>query len=226
MIPQDLHPSITANIDESDESDDLPITSNPDPSATTSNDGREESNVRDVTDASKDEQITEITTNMAIPPVPAVQHSERVPKLSAVGAAMQGIPHRSTIDQVHAEIQASNTCQHEGHLHEESSETAMEHMLVSDDDPTDYADAMSCSDAPEWRASVAEEMKSISDHEVWTLIPPQQVPAGCKVVPSKLILQYKLDEQGHITWQKVHLVAKGFHQHPGLDYTDTFAPVA
>jgi len=36
MIPWDLHPSITAKIDEPDDEDDLPITSNPDPSTTTS----------------------------------------------------------------------------------------------------------------------------------------------------------------------------------------------
>jgi len=76
MIPQDLHPGITTNIDELDDEDDLPITYNPNPSTTTSNNWRDESNVRDVTDAREDEQITEITTNMALPPVPAVRHSE------------------------------------------------------------------------------------------------------------------------------------------------------
>jgi len=88
------------NVDE----DDLPTTSKPNPSVKKFNEGRVESDVRDVMDAGEDEQITKTTTDMVVPPVPTVQQSGWVPKLSAAGATMQGIPHHSMMDQVHTEI--------------------------------------------------------------------------------------------------------------------------
>ena len=88
MIPQDLHPDVTVNIDELDDEDYLSTASNPNPSATSSNNGRDESNVRDVMDTGEYEQITKTMTNTTVPPVPTVWWSERVPKPSAAGASL------------------------------------------------------------------------------------------------------------------------------------------
>src|SRR5882724_10995044 len=58
------------------------------------------------------------------------------------------------------------------------------------------------------------------------LVPHDQVPVGCKVIPSKPVFHYKHDSDGNIIWHKACVVAKGFAQKPGIDYMDTYAPVA
>ena len=68
-------------------------------------------------------------------------------------------------------------------------------------------------------------MKSLCKHKVWDLIPHDQVPTGRKVIPSKPVFHYKWDSDGKIICHKVCVVAKGFAQKLGIDYTDTYAPV-
>ena len=47
-----------------------------------------------------------------------------------------------------------------------------------------------------------------------------------QVIPSKPVFHYKRDSDGKIIRHKVRVIAKGFAQKPGIDYTDTYAPVA
>ena len=53
-----------------------------------------------------------------------------------------------------------------------------------------------------------------------------KLPDAKKAIPTKLILQRKLNPAGQAVRYKVRLVAQGFRQVEGLDFTDTFAPVA
>ena len=69
-------------------------------------------------------------------------------------------------------------------------------------------------------------MKSLHQHNIFTLVPHNKVPLGCRVIPSKLVFQYKRNELGEIYRCKTRVVAKGFAQCPGIDYTESFAPVA
>ena len=70
--------------------------------------------------------------------------------------------------------------------------------LGNEDDPISYRDAFSQPDASLWQAAYEDEMKSLHDHEVWDLIPCDQVPAGRKVIPSKPVFHYKHDSDGKI----------------------------
>src|SRR5882724_11233710 len=69
-------------------------------------------------------------------------------------------------------------------------------------------------------------MRSLHKHKVWDLVPHDQVPVGHKVIPSKPVFHFKCEYVGNIIWHKVCVVAKGFAQKPGIDYMDTYAPVA
>ncbi|RVW66682.1 Retrovirus-related Pol polyprotein from transposon RE1 [Vitis vinifera] len=76
---------------------------------------------------------------------------------------------------------------------------------------------------PRWKAAMNEEMKSLQKNETWELVecPPGKKPIGCRWIYT---VKYKAD--GSIERFKARLVAKGYTQTYGIDYTETFAPVA
>jgi len=58
---------------------------------------------------------------------------------------------------------------------------------------------------------------------VWDLVPkPQQK----NIIGTKWVFINKLSEQGEVVKNKARLVAQGYSQQVGIDYTETFAPVA
>eukprot|EP00253_Pinus_taeda_P021435 PITA_21435 len=68
-----------------------------------------------------------------------------------------------------------------------------------------------------------EEYNSLLENQTWDLVP---LPLGRKLVRCKWVYRTKSVADGEITRQKVRLVAKGFQQVHGIDYDETFAPVA
>ena len=67
------------------------------------------------------------------------------------------------------------------------------------------------------------EMQSMYDNQVWTLIDP---PEGLKTIGCKWVFKKKTDMDGNVHTFKARLVAKGFKQIHGIDYDETFSPVA
>ncbi|RVX18371.1 Retrovirus-related Pol polyprotein from transposon TNT 1-94 [Vitis vinifera] len=76
---------------------------------------------------------------------------------------------------------------------------------------------------PRWKTTMNEEMKSLQKNETWELVecPPRKKPVGCRWIYT---VKYKAD--GSIERFKARLVAKGYTQTYGIDYTETFAPIA
>jgi hypothetical protein len=67
-----------------------------------------------------------------------------------------------------------------------------------------------------------EELNNFKRNEVWTLVPrPKQ-----NIVGTKWVFRNKQDEHDVVTRNKARLVAKGYAQVAGLDFEETFAPVA
>jgi hypothetical protein len=67
-----------------------------------------------------------------------------------------------------------------------------------------------------------EELNNSKRNEVWSLVPrPKQ-----NVVGTKWVFRNKQDEHGVVTRNKARLVAKGYAQVAGLDFEETFSPVA
>ena len=73
-----------------------------------------------------------------------------------------------------------------------------------------------------WLAIMDKEVQALQTNRTWILVPR---PANTNIVGSKWVFQTKYLPDGSIERLKAHLVAKGYTQVPGLDYTDTFSPV-
>jgi len=74
-----------------------------------------------------------------------------------------------------------------------------------------------------WREAMQAEIQALESNHTWILteLPPGKIPIGCKWVYR---IKYKPD--GNIERYKARLVAKGYTQQFGIDYLDTFSPVA
>ena len=80
--------------------------------------------------------------------------------------------------------------------------------------------------AHKWRASDRVEMGQMFDKGVLERVHKRDVPAGKKAIPGFMVRTCKPTKHGTIRKFKSRFVAKGFWQRYGIDYTETFAPVA
>ena len=96
-------------------------------------------------------------------------------------------------------------------------------LLVDQNEPTTYQEAMLDPDSEKWLEAMKSEIQSMYDNQVWTLIDP---PEGTKTIGWKWVFKKKTNMDGKVHAYKVRLVAKGFKQTHGIDYDETFSPVA
>jgi len=90
-------------------------------------------------------------------------------------------------------------------------------------DPQTFEEAMKDRDEAFWKEALNDEMESLMSNNTWELV---DLPPGCKPIKCKLLFKRKRRVDGSVERHKVRLVAKGFTQKHGIDYFDTYAPVA
>nr|GFC53039.1 retrovirus-related Pol polyprotein from transposon TNT 1-94 [Tanacetum cinerariifolium] len=92
--------------------------------------------------------------------------------------------------------------------------------LLSSIEPANMAEALIDAD---WVSAMQEELDQFARLKVWRLVPQ---PGGKSIIKTKWIFKNKKDESSLVIRNKARLVAVGYSQQEGIDYDETFAPVA
>ena len=87
-------------------------------------------------------------------------------------------------------------------------------------EPTFYHEVVIHDD---WKRAMEVELKAMEANHTWSIVP---VPTGKNTVGCRWIYNIKQKADGTVERYKARLVAKGFTQQEGLDYFETFSPVA
>ncbi|VVA41194.1 PREDICTED: Retrovirus-related Pol poly from transposon, partial [Prunus dulcis] len=74
-----------------------------------------------------------------------------------------------------------------------------------------------------WKEAMNAEIETIEKNGTWELV---ERPTDKPVIGVKWVFKTKLNLDGTFQKHKARLVAKGYAQKPGIDYNETFAPVA
>ncbi|GLT39324.1 hypothetical protein SLA2020_135220 [Shorea laevis] len=92
--------------------------------------------------------------------------------------------------------------------------------ITSVDEPSSFPQAVK---DEKWREAMQKEITALEQNGTWTI---ETLPPGKRAIDSKWVYKIKYKADGTIERYKARLVAKGFTQIEGLDYHETFAPVA
>ena len=74
---------------------------------------------------------------------------------------------------------------------------------------------------PNWKIAMKEEYKALMRNDTWDLVPYQP---QYNVVGNKWVFKLKFHLDDTLNKHKASLVAKGFHQTPGVDFSETYSP--
>jgi len=88
--------------------------------------------------------------------------------------------------------------------------------------PISYTEAMQSNEQKQWMKAMNEELASLKENETWELV---NRPVNTKVIQNRSVMRVKKSCDGNARF-KARLVAKGYAQKQGIDYDETFNPVA
>jgi hypothetical protein len=87
--------------------------------------------------------------------------------------------------------------------------------------PASYKQALSDTESDHWKVAIDTEYISLKERQTRSLVVK---PVGRKIVNNKWVFKIERNSDGTIARYKARLVARGFTQEHGIDYTETFAP--
>jgi hypothetical protein len=188
--------------EDDDEGPSISIQANPSTS-TTNDHNQQEGNSSNDDSPQEDDQMVSMTTpsTSTQEPIdqPRIHHqvAKDHPIDQIMGDISKGIQTRSRI---------ASFCQH--------------YSFVSFHEPKCVDEALVDSD---WVISMQEELNNFTRNEVWELV---ERPKNHNVIGNKWVFRNKENEDGIVVKNKSRLVAQGYTQVEGLDFDETFAPVA
>ncbi|GJZ73854.1 retrovirus-related pol polyprotein from transposon TNT 1-94 [Tanacetum coccineum] len=74
-----------------------------------------------------------------------------------------------------------------------------------------------------WIIVMKKELNQLIANDVWELVPH---PKSTTIIGTKWVYRNKLEDNGVVSRNKARLVAQGYNQQEGIDYDETYAPVA
>ena len=89
--------------------------------------------------------------------------------------------------------------------------------------PTTTQEAQAREDWGSWMIAYKAEYQSLLDNSTFEIT---TLPSGRLAIPTKWVHDLKRDKEGKIIKYKARIVAKGFKQQAGIDFFETFSPVA
>lgn len=92
----------------------------------------------------------------------------------------------------------------------------------SSQEPLTFRDAMNSPEKDEWYGAMEVELGSMVKNNVWELV---DRPKNVNIVKNKWVFKKKYDSTGNLNRYKARLVACGYSQKEGIDYSDTYSPV-
>ncbi|KAG8478350.1 hypothetical protein CXB51_028073 [Gossypium anomalum] len=95
--------------------------------------------------------------------------------------------------------------------------------IVTNQEPSNYSEAISCEDSEKWMFAMQEEMESLHKNKTWVLV---KLLKGKKTVRCQWVFKKKKGTPGvEEPRYKARLVGKGYSQVLGVDFIDVFSPV-
>ncbi len=95
--------------------------------------------------------------------------------------------------------------------------------IAFSEEPQIVEEALNGEDAKKWEMAMQEEYDSFIVNNTWSLVP---LPKGKKPISSKWVFKIKHGVHGEVKRYKVRLVARAFTQTFGVNYNETFTPIA
>jgi len=92
--------------------------------------------------------------------------------------------------------------------------------VIREVEPTCFEQAVG---NPQWNNAMNEEMAALDVNATWELV---ALPKGKKTIGCKWVYKVKHNVDGFVNKYKARLVAKGYAQTYGIDYEETYSPVA
>lgn len=87
-------------------------------------------------------------------------------------------------------------------------------------EPYSFEEANNSAD---WQLAMQQELKALETNKTWDVV---KLPQGKRPIGSKWVYKVKLKADGSVERYKARLLAKGYNQVEGIDFFDSFSPVA